>query len=485
MENKMSPHALDLEKAILGAILLDRSILDTVASIVFTEAFYSEVHQFIFDAMKNLSLRFQPIDILTVSDQLKKEKRLEICGGRSYIMSLSHDVVSTANIEPHCRILLQKFVNRNLMQLFQQGYLDSAEDLDCFKTIDDVLLKIDKMENRIARMETTRPETDLHKSIDRLNTRQKSTLKLTGLPSGFSELDSITNGWQDTDLIVLAARPSVGKTALALQFAMAAQAVKPVLFFSLESSREQLYDRMLSCLAEFPLAKIRSGDLTETELNEIVIKKGATKLEIMQLWINDTASVNWLYVRSVARRLKKQHGVGMIIVDYLQLMNDVPDKEHRTREQQISNISKNLKAIAKDLHIPVIAISQLSRAVEARAGKEPVLSDLRESGAIEQDADVVALIYRPDFYQAPTATLNASNGDTFIKIAKHRHGALGIAKLVSRLQVQRFYSPYDIALKGIAYKTPNNIGRPYLTDDFDEGIKSDDEITDSREQGLR
>ncbi|HEX5155281.1 MAG TPA: replicative DNA helicase [Parafilimonas sp.] len=440
---KLPPQARELEEAVLGAVMLEKSAFDTIVEILKPECFYVDAHQRIFKAFQSLTQQSMPIDMLTVVEELRTKEELEEVGGPYYITRLTNSVVSTANIEAHARIILQKFIQRELIRISGEIIGDAYEDsTDVFDLLDDSETKMFNITNNYLKKNYEDIGNALAKAINRIDELRTKKEDISGVPSGFPSLDRVTYGWQPTDLIILAARPSVGKTALALNLARNA-ALNPIKktavgLFSLEMSASQLVQRILSAESEIALEKIARGKLEEYEYQQLHTK-GIKKLEQAPIFIDDTAALNIFEFRAKARRLVNKHNVGLIIIDYLQLMSGTGDRG-ANREQEISNISRNLKALAKDLNIPIIALSQLSRAVETRKeSKMPQLSDLRESGAIEQDADMVMFIYRPDYYENYTNENGESTrGETHIKIAKHRNGSLENIKLRALLHIQKF-----------------------------------------------
>ena len=404
--------------------------------------FYVDAHQRIFRAFQSLAEKSMPIDILTVVEELKIKEELEIVGGPYVVTKLTNAVVSVANIEAHSRIVLQKFVQRELIRISGEIIGDAYEDsTDVFDLMDDAEDKIFKITNNFLKTDFKEMSNALAQTINRIDELRKRTEDISGVPSGFASLDRITYGWQPTDLIILAARPSVGKTAFALNLARnaAMHPTRPtaVGFFSLEMSASQLVQRILSAESEIMMEKIARGKLEEHEYQQLH-KRGIARLERAPIYIDDTAALNIFEFRAKARRLVNKHHVGLILIDYLQLMSGSSDNKNGNREQEISTISRNLKGLAKELNVPIIALSQLSRAVETRKeSKMPQLSDLRESGAIEQDADMVMFIYRPEYYEnMSNENGESTRGETHIKIAKHRNGALDIVKLRALLHIQ-------------------------------------------------
>jgi len=446
---KIPPQAKELEEAILGAIMLEKSAFDTVIEILKPECFYVDAHQRIYRAMQSLAVKSLPIDLLTVVEELRTKEELELVGGPYYVTKLTNSVVSSANIDAHSRIVLQKFIQRELIRISGEIIGDAYEDsTDVFDMLDDAEGKLFEITNSHLRKNFDDIDTVLVKTIQRIEDMRNRDDDITGVPTGFPTLDKITYGWQPTDLIILAARPSVGKTAFALNLARTAalNAKKPtaVAFFSLEMSSSQLVQRILSAESEIHLEKISRGKLEEHEMKQLY-KKGIDRLTKAPIFIDDSAALNIFELRAKCRRLKNKHNVGIIIIDYLQLMSGSADR-NSNREQEISKISRDLKGLAKELQVPIIALSQLSREVEKRkeGNKMPQLSDLRESGAIEQDADMVMFLYRPEYYDI-TANEHGENnkGETHVKIAKHRNGSLETVKLRALLHIQKFVEDED------------------------------------------
>ena len=448
---KVPPQSKELEEAVLGAIMLEKSAFDTVVEILKPECFYAEAHQSIFKAMKSLADKSLPIDLLTVVEELKLKGELELVGGPYYVSKLTNAVVSSANIEAHARIVLQKFIQRELIRISGEIIGDAYEDTtDVFDLLDDAESKLFEITNNHLRSAFEDINTVLVKTIQRIEDMRNKDEDITGVPSGFPSLDKLTYGWQQTDLIVLAARPSVGKTAFALNLARSAALhptkPTPVVFFSLEMSSSQLVQRILSAESEIWLEKITRGKLEEHEMKQLY-KRGIERLSNAPIYIDDTAALNIFELRAKCRRLKNKHDIGLIIIDYLQLMSGGGDNKNGNREQEISKISRDLKGLAKELKVPIIALSQLSREVEKRkeGAKIPQLSDLRESGAIEQDADMVMFLYRPEYYDITANEMGESNkGETYVKIAKHRNGSLDTIKLKALLHIQKFIEDVEV-----------------------------------------
>lgn len=469
---KVPPQAKDLEEAVLGAVLLEKSAFDTIVEILKPECFYVEAHQRIFMAMQSLANKSQPIDILTVAEELRSKEELEMVGGPYYVTRLTNAVVSSAHIEAHARIILQKFIQRELIRISGEIIGDAYEDsTDVFDLLDDAESKLFEITNNHLRKNFDTIDSVLVKTIQRIEDLRHKNEDVTGVPSGFTHLDRITYGWQNTDLIILAARPAVGKTAFALNLArnaaMSPTKPTPVALFSLEMSAGQLVQRILAAESEIWLEKIARGKLEEHEMKQLYAR-GIQRLAQAPLFIDDTPALNIFELRAKCRRLKNKHNIGMIIIDYLQLMSGTNENRNGNREQEISNISRNLKALAKELSVPIIALSQLSRAVEQRGAKDgsrvPQLSDLRESGAIEQDADMVMFLYRPEYYDVTTSAEGDNiKGLTEVKIAKHRNGMLDTVKLKALLHIQKFTNwdedPYSgIGLPGGSWKPIDESG---------------------------
>ena len=453
---KVPPQAKELEEAVLGAIMLEKSAFDTVVEILKPECFYVDAHQRIFRSFQSLAQKSLPIDILTVVEELKLKEELDVVGGPYMVTKLTNMVVSTANIEAHARIILQKFIQRELIRISGEIIGDAYEDsTDVFDLLDESETKMFNITNNYLKKNFDDIGTVLVKTIARIDDLRNKQEEISGVPTGFPSLDRLTYGWQPTDLIILAARPAVGKTAFALNLLRSAalHPTKPtaVGFFSLEMSSSQLVARILSAESGILLEKINRGKLEEYEMQQLYAK-GVKRLSDAPIFIDDTAGLNIFEFRAKARRLVNKHKVGMIIIDYLQLMSGSGDKQ-ANREQEISRISRDLKGLAKELSVPIIALSQLSRAVESRKeSKMPQLSDLRESGAIEQDADLVMFLYRPEYYEINTNEMGESNrGETHVRVAKHRNGSLDTIKLRALLHIQKFIEEDDADDAGGGY----------------------------------
>ena len=438
-QGRIPPQATDLEEVVLGALMLEKEAVNEVIDILTPEAFYLDKHQKIFAAIKDLFGKSEPIDILTVTNELKFRGELELVGGAYYISKLTNRVVSAANIEYHARIIMQKHIQRELIMISSEMIHEAFEDTtDVFDLLDKAESNLFKISENNLRRSYDSMQDLVSKAIREIQNAKNSDDKLRGVPSGYTELDRITQGWQKSDLIILAARPSMGKTAFALNLARnaAVNFNRPVAFFSLEMSSVQLVTRLISTETSHTADKLRSGDLAEYEWQQLNTK--VTPLTDAPIFIDDTPQLSIFELRAKCRRLKQQHDIQMIFIDYLQLMT-AKGERGLNREQEISTISRSLKSLAKELEIPVLALSQLSRSVEQRPGsKKPILSDLRESGAIEQDADMVMFIYRPEYYKNEADAEEKPKGYTIVDIAKHRNGKLGEVELKFVGQYARF-----------------------------------------------
>ena len=439
-QGRIPPQATDLEEVVLGALMLEKEAVNEVIDILTPDAFYLDKHQKIFAAIKDLFGKSEPIDILTVTNELKLRGELELVGGAYYISKLTNRVVSAANIEYHARIIMQKHIQRQLIlissDMIHEAFEDTTDVFDLLDKAENGLFQIS--ENNLRRSYDSMQDL-VSKAIKEIQNAKNSDDKLRGVPSGYTELDRITQGWQKSDLIILAARPSMGKTAFALNLARnaAVNFNRPVAFFSLEMSSVQLVTRLISTETSLTADKLRSGDLAEYEWQQLMTK--VTPLTDAPIFIDDTPQLSIFELRAKCRRLKQQHDIQMVFIDYLQLMTAKGGDRGLNREQEISTISRSLKSLAKELEIPVLALSQLSRNVEQRPGsKKPILSDLRESGAIEQDADMVMFIYRPEYYKNEPDSENMPKGFTVVDIAKHRNGKLGEVNLRFVGQYARF-----------------------------------------------
>lgn len=426
---KLQPQALEIEAAILGAIMLEKEALMSVIDLLKPESFYHPKHQSIYKAIMELFDRSEPVDILTVTSQLKKNGELEVAGGAYYVSELTTTVNSSANIEAHTRIVQEQAIKRELISIASQIEKDAYEETtDVFELLDKTEQSLYKVSEANIKKNYADMRTILRGALKELEEKRGNDSALTGVPSGFTQLDRLTSGWQKSDLVILAARPGMGKTAFVVS-AMRNAAVdfqKPVAIFSLEMSAIQLVNRLICAEAELDSEKIKKGTLEEFEWQQLHHK--IRKLDDAPIYIDDTPALSIRELRTKCRRLKVKHNIQMIIIDYLQLMSGEGGAKgsQGNREQEISAISRALKNLAKELEVPVIALSQLSRAVETRGGdKRPQLSDLRESGAIEQDADMVIFLYRPEYYKIDQdENGNSLKGVGEVIVAKHRNGSL-------------------------------------------------------------
>ncbi len=435
---KLPPQAIDLEEAVLGAMMIDSKNLDETIDILTPDAFYKDAHKLIFEAIYTLFHDTQPIDLLTVSTQLKKGGNLELAGGDYYLIQLTQKVASSAHIEYHARIILQKYILRSLIRISSEIIEDSYDDSQ------DVFDLLDKAESKLFEISQTNIKTSTEVAQSLISQAKKKIEEiankegLSGIPSGFDKLDKLTSGWQSSDLIIIAARPGMGKTAFVLSMArnMAVKYKQGVAVFSLEMANVQLVNRLIVSETELNADKIKNGRLEPYEWEQLDHK--IKSLIDAPMFVDDTPGLSVFELRAKARRLKKQHDIKIIIIDYLQLMS-ASGMNPGSREQEVSMISRSLKGLAKELDVPILALSQLNRSVESREGKRPQLSDLRESGAIEQDADMVMFIHRPEYYGiTEDENGNSLIGVAEIIIAKHRNGSVGDVPLAFKKQQVKF-----------------------------------------------
>ncbi|HEX5070313.1 MAG TPA: replicative DNA helicase [Vicinamibacterales bacterium] len=437
MSDRTLPHNLEAEKCVLGAILIDNPSFNQAAEVIDAADFFRDAHRRIFEKMVGLSERSQPIDPVTLKDELTRTGELEDVGGPAYVASLTDGVPRSANVEYYARIVKEKSTLRRLIQsateVLGRAY-DAEEDAD------DLL---DEAERSIFQIAEHRLRSGFVPLSQLVNTGYELIEKLqehkglvTGVPSGFVDLDEMTSGFQKSDLVIVAARPSMGKTSLVLNMALhcATEAAKTVGIFSLEMSKEQLFMRMLTSEARVDAHRFRGGFLGEQDYDRLVA--AFARLHDAKVYIDDTPSAGILEMRAKARRLKMEHGLDMIIIDYLQLMQGRGRFENR--QQELASISRSLKILAKELQVPILALSQLSRAPESRSDHRPQLSDLRESGALEQDADVVLFIFREDMYAVEGERAPESEGTAELIIGKQRNGPIGTVKLAFLKQYTRF-----------------------------------------------
>jgi len=428
---KLPPQAIDLEEAVLGALMLEKNPVNDVIDILKPESFYKEPHQKIYGAIVDLFGASEPIDILTVTNKLRSKGELDLVGGPFYISQLTNRVASTAHAETHARIIAQKYIMRELIRISGETIRNAYDETtDVFDLLDRAESELYGVAEGNIRKNYDSMSQIMKQAIDQIEQAQNQGDGISGINSGFTELDRITAGWQRSDMIVIAARPGMGKTAFVLSMARnsAVQFNHPVAIFSLEMNSIQLVNRLISSETQIPGDKLRKGNLERHEYEQLHARIGP--LSKAPIFIDDTPALSIFELRAKARRLKQQHDIDLIIIDYLQLMTAGSSKAGN-REQEISTISRSIKEIAKELNVPIIALSQLSRSVETRGGdKRPMLSDLRESGAIEQDADIVTFIYRPEYYGITSDEEgNSTNNTGEIIIAKHRNGSLGSVNL--------------------------------------------------------
>ncbi len=440
----MPPQAVEIEESILGGMLIENDAASTALELLKPEDFYKKAHRHIFEVMLRLYEKNNPLDLITVENELRDQKLLEECGGPGYLSQLTRSVSSAANIEYHAQIVAEKAIKRNLISKFTEVVSESYDSTtDPFELLDKAERYLFELSNSNKRAGARSINDILKKTLGRLEELRSKPDGVTGVPSG-TDVDDYTAGWQKGDLIIIAARPSMGKTAFVLTVARNA-ALYPdpdknaaVALFSLEMSDHQLVQRLLTMEARVNAQSARTGRLSPDEFQQLI--QGAGRLFPARIFIDDTPGITLMEMRSKCRRLKAEHDIGMVIVDYLQLMRGSSNDRNSNREQEIAAISRGLKALAKELDVPVIALAQLSRAVETRGGsKRPMLSDLRESGSIEQDADVVIFLYRPEYYNIMTDEEGRSTqGIGEIIIGKQRNGPVGTKRLQFIKEYARF-----------------------------------------------
>ena len=450
----LQPQALDVEKAVLGALMIDKDAYAIVCEMLYPESFYEPRNQMVYAAIRDLSMAEKPVDMLTVTDRLSKEGHLEEVGGPAYIMELTSRVASSANIEYHANIIAQKFLAR---QLISFASVVETKAFDETSDIEDVMQEAEnslfELSQRNMKKDYTHINPVIKQALDVISKAAQNTDGLTGVPTGYHKLDDITSGWQASDLVIIAGRPAMGKTSFALSMAknIAADYNVPMAFFSLEMSNVQLVNRLISNVCEIQGSKILNGQLHQDEWERL--DKRINKLMDAPLYIDDTPGLSVFELRTKARRLVREHGVKIIMIDYLQLMN-ANGMRFSSRQEEVSTISRSLKGLAKELDVPILALSQLNRGVESREGlegKRPQLSDLRESGAIEQDADMVLFVHRPEYYHIyQDDSGHDLHGMAQIIIAKHRKGATGDVLLTFRGEFTRFENPDDGRLSRVA-----------------------------------
>ena len=427
MIDRVPPQNIEAEQAVLGAMLISKEAIAESAQILNPQDFYREAHRIVFEAMLDLSNRNQAVDNLTVIEQLNKTNQLEKVGGIAFVTALANTVPTAANVVFYAKIVKEKALMRHLINtataIAAMGY-EGADDADS------IMDKAEKMILEIASNRKTGDFTPINQIVidtfSKIENLYESKGGLTGLSTGFKDLDKLTAGLQPSDLILVAARPSMGKTAFTLNIAshVALKENKPVAFFSLEMSKEQLMQRMLCAEGLVESQRLRVGDLDEQDWQKLIA--AADKFSKAPLYIDDTPGISIMELRSKARRLQQEKGLSLVLIDYLQLMQGRANKNGDNRQQEISEISRSLKSLARELNVPVIALSQLSRSVESRQIKKPMLSDLRESGSIEQDADIVMFLYRDDYYNEDSEKKNIAE----VILAKHRAGSTGTVELL-------------------------------------------------------
>ena len=432
------PQAVDVEQTVLGAILIDPDALNRALDVIDEDCFYKPAHKILMETIIDMSSRNEPIDMVTITQELRRKNQLEASGGAVYISELTSKVSTSANIDYHARIVLEKFILRRVITIAGDLAKNACDgEGDAFDILDQAEQKLFQISSERLRLGAQSIGSIITTTLERLESIHGKSDGVTGVGSGFVDLDKLTSGFQPSDLIILAARPSMGKTSFALTSALktAIKDKNGVLIFSLEMSARQLVERMLCSEARVDAHQLRTGRLPESEWPKL--SRAAGRLSEANILIDDTPGLGVMELRAKSRRLKAEKNIKMIVVDYLQLLHG--PKNSQSREQEISAISRSLKALAKELDVPVIALSQLSRAVEARNPKRPMLSDLRESGAIEQDADVVMFIYRPEFYgEKETEDGSPAEGMAEIIVGKHRNGPVGTVVLQFNKQFAAF-----------------------------------------------
>ena len=443
----LQPQALEVERAVLGALMNDRDAYAVVCEILSPESFYEQRNQLIYSAIRDLSIAEKPVDVLTVTDELERQGSLDKVGGAIYIADLSNKVASSANIEYHARIIAHKFLARQLISFasdIETKAFDGSMDID--DLMQDAEGSLFELSRRNMKKDYTQIDPVISNAVEVIQKAAANKDGLTGVPTGYHKLDNITSGWQASDLVIIAGRPAMGKTSFALSMAknIAADYKVPMAFFSLEMSNVQLVNRLISNCCEIQGSKILNGQLKPDEWERL--DKRLNNLIGSPLYVDDTPGLSVFELRTKARRLVRDHGVKIIMIDYLQLMN-ANGMRFSSRQEEVSTISRSLKQIAKELDIPILALSQLNRGVESREGlegKRPQLSDLRESGAIEQDADMVLFVHRPEYYHIYQDENGRDlHGMAQIIIAKHRKGATGDVLLNFRGEFTRFENPED------------------------------------------
>ncbi|WP_347861837.1 replicative DNA helicase [Salimicrobium sp. PL1-032A] len=445
-QDRTPPHNIEAEQAVLGAVFLEPSAMTTAAEHLLPEDFYRASHQRIFEVMLGLSNRGEPIDLVTVTTALSNNKTLEEVGGVSYLSDIANSVPTAANIGYYTEIVNEKSTLRQLIrtatEIVTTGYSEDDDLEDILNQAEKEILDVSQRKNSQAFKNIKDVLIDVYDNIEQLH---QSDGNVTGIPTGYRDLDTITSGFQRNDLIIIAARPSMGKTAFALNIAqnIAGQTDENVAIFSLEMGADQLVSRMLCAEGNIDAQRLRTGKMESDDWNKLTMAMGS--LSNAGIYIDDTPGVRVSEIRSKCRRLKQEHGIGMILIDYLQLIQGSGNSKEN-RQQEVSEISRSLKGLARELNVPLIALSQLSRGVESRQDKRPMMSDLRESGSIEQDADIVGFLYRDDYYDQESENQNIIE----IIIAKQRNGPIGNVELAFVKEYNKFvdldhrYSDSDI-----------------------------------------
>lgn len=487
---KIAPHETELEKAVLGAILLDKQIIDVLIGILTPECFFEKAHATIFGAIIEMYAANKPIDILSLVHFLKEKGQLQLAGGAIYITTLTNRVASTANTEYHARVIVQEFLSRELIRLSGEITIEAYNDhLDVFDLYAKSIRKLESAINRVVKYDVS-AIGKVHSKVLAVSREIVRSGQKSGVPTGFYNVDNFTNGWQKTDLVIVAGRPAMGKSVCALAFALnpAIRDNIPTAIFSLEMSNEQLVGRAQSNLSEIDSSRIIKKQLTMEEID--LIEQRCKELDNAPIYIDDTPSLSLLELKGKSRKLVREKGVKLIVIDYLQLMT-VDTNKNGNRELEVSTISRGLKALAKELDVPIIALSQLNRAVEARNDKKPLLSDLRESGSIEQDADMVIFCFRPEYYGINSYEMGSeimdSEGLMILVVAKHRAGQLGELRLgfngnLTKLQNYETYKeskmPYQNPFKSSISPNPNAVNDSSIISAplNEELIQEDDEI---------
>jgi len=452
MSIKLPPQNLEAERSVLGALLIDNDVVFKISDILKSEDFYKNEHKIIYEAMMDLSQNHQPIDVLTLTDLLEKRKKLKEVGGASYVSEVVNSTATSANVVAYAQIIRDRSVLRNLIssgsKIVELGFREERDTTELLDEAERMLFQV----TQGFLKETFVPIKDvLAGTFERIDELNKNKGKMRGVPTGYRELDSVLAGLQNSDLVVLAARPSMGKTSFAISIAInaAVNHKVPVGFFSIEQSRDQIVDRMLVSVAGIDSWRLRTGNLSESDFPKIGNSMGI--LSEAPIYIDDAPLLNVMEMRAKSRRLQMEKGLGLIVIDYMQLMEgSVQSKKEGSRVQEMSEISRGIKAIARELNVPVMALSQLSRAVEMRHPKIPQLADLRDSGSIEQDADVVMFIYREDYYNPETDRKNIA--DIFVK--KHRNGPTGQTELYFVPEQMKFQ---DIEKKEYGVQSANQL----------------------------